>query len=536
MKSTLILSYLILSISLSSVAFSEDEEMQNLINLQARKLKLILETATKFHRDSIDINKACDAAFVELLHNFDANSEYYPKSVIAKLNERNQGTTVGIGIDFIEMNDTITVVSVVRASPADSAGFKIGDQILFINDTPVSKKSRTEALQLLLGDTSSSVTIIYKSFTNNELKSIQIERKLYESSSISTNFIIDNDIAYIGINRFSDLTAKEFESIAQKFISENVKKVIIDLRGNTGGYLGRAVEIADHFLRDSLMICSTVSKHESFREEFRAKNGGIFENLPLLVIVDSLSASGSEILAAAIQDNDRGLIVGQQTYGKATAQKLFNILDSTAFRITVAEYITPLGRHLHRNKTLDSNSSKLDESANLYLSNENKQMLENIINKYGGKTQIPVYTTPKGRNLFSSWGIYPDVIVQYDTVSPLPTVLRRKGITLNWALEYVRKNNKSIQHLYKNNFSAYKNDFVVDDTMLNDFTKFAISRKIWNVEMYNKDKAVISLDIKSAIAYILWGNNESNQITLENDIFVKTALQNFKNAELLIDN
>jgi len=526
--------YILTFLQFSVNVFSLDDSLNKVIDLQVRKFKYILDNASQFHRDSIDVVKSSDAAFKTLLNSFDKNSEYYPKEVIAKLNERNKGVTVGIGIDVFPIRDTLTIVNIAKKSPSDEAGLKVGDQILFIDDIATSKMNRAEVLGRLSGDTATKVSLITKDFDNGNLKPVVIERKLYESFSVNTPIMLNNETAYFAITRFSELTSKEFKDYAEKIYTNNKPKfVIVDIRGNTGGYLGQAVEIADQFLGDSLVICETVSKVESFREKFYSKEKGVFEDTPVIIIVDSNSASGSEILAAAIQDYDRGLIVGTQTYGKATAQRLINMIDSTAFKLTVAEYITPLGRKLQ--KTSDSLKTSLDESADVVLDPNSKKSIEEMIRKFGGKDKLDIYKTKKGRVLFSPWGLLPDVVVTKDTNTALTNVLRSRGLFLNWALDFYQNQKQNYKEEFSD-FEKYKSSFEIDELKLEQFKGFCIAQKIWNNEMYQIDKSKIAVNLKSVIAYVAFGSKESNEIMLENDIFVKTALDNLEKAKLLFNN
>lgn len=514
-------------------AYSEEDSLQKVINLQVRKFQYILENAVHLHKDTIDIIKSSNAAFLSLLNSFDRFSEYYPKEVITKLSERNKGVTVGIGIDVFPVNDTLTVVNVAHNSPASDAGLKIGDQVLFIDDIASHKMNRSEVLNRLAGDTATKVNLIIRDFDNGNIKSIVIIRRLYESYSVNPPIFLDSNIVYFAINRFSELTAQEFKDYIKSKVKTKPKCVILDLRGNTGGYLGQAVELADQFLSDSVLICETVSNSPKFREKFYAKEKGFYENTPLIILTDSISASGSEVLAAAIQDNDRGLIIGTQTYGKATAQKLFNMIDSTAFKLTVAEYRTPLGRRLQR--VSDSSIVTFDESASLMLDTNSKKNIDVIMKKYGGINKVEIYKTKKGRSLFSTWGIMPDIIVSKDTNTPLTNILRSRGIFLEWAIEFYQKN----KDYYKEEFSTFdkfKLLFNLDELKMEQFKGYCIAKKLWNNEMYQIDKSKIAVNLKAVLAFIIFGPNESNEIMLENDVFIKTALKNLDKAELIFKN
>jgi carboxyl-terminal processing protease len=509
---------------------------QDVINLQAQKLKYILEVAEKYHIDSIDIVNACDKAFESLLNQFDAQSYYYNKNFLVRINEKNQGTSIGIGADFTIINDTLIVLSISENSPADKAGMKIGDKVLFINNISAIKLDRSDALKKISGDSGTVVSLIVQKFNTDELKAVNIMRGQFESYSVNAYYMIANSsIGYISMNRFSELSLKEFETTATNLLKLGMKKIILDLRGNPGGYLGQAVSIADEFLKEGLTICETKSKNKEFEEKFKSSSGGLLESLPLVVIMDSNSASGSEVIAGAIQDNDRGLIVGGISYGKATAQKMFSMIDSTAFKLTVAEYLTPLGRKIQKVKSDFALREKLDPSTELNLDEKGLKNLEYAMQTFGGKTEIPVYKTPKGRSLISTGGIFPDFFIKNDTLTILTNVLKRKGIFIEWALNYLKINKNDFKNKYSEDFKKFLNDFVITDDIIKDFVQFSISKNVWNNDMYKIDSEYISNFLKSIIAYIEWGTAKYLQVLSQVDKNIQKAVEKLPEAEKLLN-
>ena len=539
MKLKLIRCFILIIIFLLIVVennYAQINTRQDIINLQAQKLKYIVEVAEKYHIDSIDIINACDRAFETLLNQFDAQSYYFNKKILVKINENNLGTAIGIGADFTVLNDTLIVLSIAENSPADKAGIKIGDKILFINNISAIKIDRNEALKKISGDSGTIASLIIQKFKTDELKAVNIVRDQFDSYSVNASYMLSNsNIGYISMNRFSELSIKEFETAATKLVKLGMKKVILDLRGNPGGYLGQAVSIADQFLKDGLMICETKSKNKEFEEKFKSSPGGLLESLPLVVIMDSNSASGSEVIAGAIQDNDRGLIVGSISYGKATAQKMFSMIDSTAFKLTVAEYVTPLGRKIQKVKTDFNLMDKLDPSAQMSLDEKGLKNLEYAMQTFGGKTQVPVYKTSKGRTLVSTGGIFPDYFIKNDTLTILTNVLKRKGIFLEWALNYIKSNKNDFKNKYSEDFTKFLNDFVITDDIVKDFIQFSISKNVWNNDMYKIDSEYISNFMKSMIAYIEWGTGKYLQVLSKVDKHIQKAVEKMPEAEKLLN-
>jgi carboxyl-terminal processing protease len=527
---------IIFIIIISESNFAQEKKREDIVNLQAQKLKYIIDVADKYHIDSIDIISACDKAFETLLNQFDEQSYYFNKNFLIKVNENNKGTKIGIGADFTILNDTLTVLSIAENSPADKAELKVGDKILFINNISAIKTDRMEALKMISGDSGSVVSLIIQKFPTDELKAVNIVRSQFESFSVNAYYILPNsNIGYINMNHFSELSDKEFETAATKLLKFGMKKVILDLRGNPGGYLGKAVYIADQFLKDGFMICETKSKNKEFEEKFKSTSDGMLESLPLVVIMDSNSASGSEVIAGAIQDNDRGLIIGTISYGKATAQKMFNIIDSTAFKLTVAEYVTPLGRRIQKVKSDFKLIDKLDPAAELSLDEKGLKNLEYTMKAFGGKTEIPVYKTAKGRSLISTGGIFPDYFIKNDTLTVLTNVLKRKGIFLEWALKYLKSNNIEFKNKYSADFVKFLNDFVITNDIVKDFMQFSISKNVWNNDMFKIDKDYISNFMKAILAYVEWGTVNYLEVLSIMDRNVQKAIEKLPEAEKLFN-
>ncbi len=526
---------LILLSFISTPLLYSQSNRSELINFQSAKLRYILEMAEKYHYDSLDIAAACDKAFDFLLKSFDPQSEYYTKEMSAYLRERFTGVSVGIGIDVIIVSDTATVASVADGSPAESAGLTIGDRIIALDLMNTVGMRRDEVLNLLQGDENTELEVTLHKFPKRNYDKIRVKRSKYDSPSIPSHFVINGQrAAYVQMNRISEKTPKEFALAVGNLDKSQFDYFILDLRNNPGGYLGQASEIADHFLEANTLICKTQSKTPAFDTAFIATPMGLLHDLPLTILIDSNSASGAEIIAGAIQDNDRGLLVGMGTYGKATAQKFFNMLDSSAFRLTVAHYITPLGREIQRIKRT-SDDTELDPAARLQLDEQQFTQINEMLKMHGGLKNLPVYTTPKGRKVFGGGGILPDYFVQYDTTTVLTKLLRSRAIMLTWAMNFIEMKYDNFENEYKS-FEIFDKKFNFTNDDIVNFANFCAANNIWNADMFKIDRAYILYHLKALIAYVRWGTNEYNMVMVRTDPFVRRALEIRQEAISFINN
>ena len=350
---------------------SDNKDSDELILQQAKKFQVLLQTIHGHYVDSVDIEKLSEKAFNEMLRDLDPASAYFPAKETKELEDEQEGEETGIGAKLVSLNDTIHVFEIIDGSPADSAGLKRADKILFIDGNNISGLSQAEVYGLINGERGTEVSIIAKRGYGSALEEYKIERNLYPLSTISTYFLIEGtDIGYVNISRFSRKSHDEFLEVTGELKNTGMEKMIIDLRGNPGGFLRTASRIADEFIPAGKKLVYTDARNTDYRQEQVSTSSTAFPDMPLIILVDSATASAGEALAGAIQDLDRGLVVGERTYGKGSAQKTWNFNDGSAFRLTIAEYLTPSGRSIQKDRGLNEELPELNPALELEKSKE----------------------------------------------------------------------------------------------------------------------------------------------------------------------
>jgi len=358
--------------------------------------------------------------------------------------------------------------------------------------------------------------------------------------------IDSTDIGVIVVNRFAATTHDELMEATQKLYQKGMKKLILDLRGNPGGYLNQAVAMADEFLAGGDTIVYTKGRRPEFDELYVSTAGGILENIPLIVMINEGSASASEIVSGSIQDLDRGLIVGETSFGKGLVQRQYPLSDGSAFRLTIARYYTPSGRSIQRPYKDKSEYRalvgriELKEGSNIgtalemvkkEISEENaRKIKEGKKNEIINIDSIPIYYTRSGRVVLGGGGIIPDYIVRPDTLTNLTVDLRRNRIFYEFFDQYLN-NGKEIKEKYGDNFTNYLHTWNPTPKMMNDFKKFAEDKKIkWNDSLYAIDKDFIATELKATIAQSLWNRESSYMIYYKEDKQINTAKNLFNEA------
>ncbi len=503
--------YLLISILLFSFSFT-NLKAENPVNptdaeitAQAQKFQTILQMISKYYKDSVNIRKVSEVAFTAMLKDLDQFSDYFSTEQYKSINDNYKGSTLSTGITLISLNDTITVTGVTKGSPADSLGIFSGDKILFINGQNAIKMPGQEAVQKINQNPDTAVTIIIKRGYSSSLQEFRIVKTEVLITTISSFFIIPKtDIGYLKFVKFSSIADKEFLETLDKLHDKGMKSVIIDLRGNAGGYLEQVSLMCDEILPGNDTITYTQTRHPDFLQTHISKNGQKYEDLPVVVIMDGSSASASEILAGAVQDLDRGLVIGTISFGKGSVQKLWEFKDGSAFRITVAGYCTPSGRSIQKYTSKDQ--IDLSPSAKLAMGGNSQKVIDEINKKGGGKAQLPVFKTSKGRTVLGGGGIFPDYFVKDDTTTLLTQILRTNGLFLEFSYIYLAVQREEINKKYGKDFLRFFNEFTVDDKLMQDFIQYAKKKKVWNEKMYETDKNVIQGYVKAYISYALWGD------------------------------
>lgn len=525
----IILIFLILFLNVN--LFSES--IENRIEYQALKLKYILETAYKNHLDTFNIEEVCENAFRTLLTSLDKQSAYFSAKQLKEYQEKNTGRAEGVGLTVFPINDTALIASVQANSPAEKAGIKRGDKLLFVDNQAVSGKTQQEIQDLLAGDTATYVNLIIKT-SSNELKNLIIKREIFPVSSIASSFYLTkNKIAYIASSRFTSNIYEDLTSEIDKFIKKGLECLIIDLRGNPGGFLDQVIKVTAEFLPKNSKIVYTNSRSPEFTMNIVTDKDGKYIKLPLIVLVDGQTASAAEIFSAALQDNDRAIIIGENTFGKGTLQRLWTMNDGSGFRLTVGEYFSPSGRRIDKEiiqKNLEK--IKLDESLKLSLGEEAFAELMRTFEETGGAARLPVHKTKSGRTIFSKGGVLPDEIAKSDTLTLLSRVLMSRGILLEYTYKYILANSDKLKKQF-NNLDNFLAGFEVEDELYNDFVKFSLSKNIWNADMAKIDEKTIRNLIKSYVALWMWDNyGYLAARNFEDKVFI-LALSKLNNAKLL---
>jgi carboxyl-terminal processing protease len=504
-----------------------------IINLNAQmlydqtfKFGKVLELIDKYYIDNVNQEMLVEHAIVDMLKELDPHSSYLTKEEVEQLNEPLQGNFEGIGITFNILNDTVYIISPISGGPSDRAGIMPGDRIIKVDDQNIAGTGITndKVFSLLRGKKGSIVVVsILRKNVKNAID-FTITRDKIPIYSIDASYKESGDIGYIKINRFSMTTMEEFNASLKKLKNENVKNLILDLTGNGGGYLEVAIELADQFLDEGKLILFTEGSN-SPKKEYYATREGDFEKGHLVILIDEGSASASEIVSGAIQDWDRGIIVGRRSFGKGLVQKPLLLPDQSMIRLTVAKYYTPTGRLIQK----PYHMSKDDYD---------KELLNRFVNgelAYKDSIHFPdslkYYTLKNTRLVYGGGGIMPDYFVSIDTsyYSDFYRQLVRRYVISDYVLKYVDVNRKNLQKQYPD-FQKFRDIFTVSENLFSGLIKYA---EEMNIKHDPKDLMVsrqqIELLLKGYIARDLWSNSEFYAITNQSDPKFETAMTILKN-------
>lgn len=494
------------------------------INAQSVELRNELEKVNaffyqldRFYVDSIDNADLIQSVIRKTLEDLDPHSVYIPAEELKKMNEPLVGNFDGIGIQFNILKDTILVISPIVGGPSEKLGIRAGDKIVEIEDTLVAGIGITnsDVVGKLRGKKGTVVNVgISRKGENNILK-FAITRDKIPIYSVDAGFMVNENTGYIKVSRFAANTLEEFRAKLAPMKELGLKNLVLDLQGNGGGYLQTAINLADEFLGANKLIVYTQGR--SFpKEESRATANGNFEEGKLIVLIDEGSASASEIVSGAIQDWDRGLIVGRRSFGKGLVQKPFMLPDGSAMRLTISRYYTPAGRCIQKDygKGIEAYYKERFER---YSSGELF-----ALDSMSFPDSLKFYTDHK-RIVYGGGGITPDLFTPLDTSnnSSMLTAMIRKGITNTYSLNFVEKDRRKLGKEYKN-VESFKLNFKLTDANLSDLKEMVVSEGIeWNQNDFDKSETVIKARIRALIArnifdsdafyYIISDINESLQ-------------------------
>lgn len=493
---------------------------------QLNKFKDVLSLTEKFYVEDVDTQKLTEAAINGLLGQLDPHSVYIPASQLQKVNEDFQGSFEGVGIEYQVLNDTLLVVTPIVGGPSEALGILAGDKIIKINDTSCVGITQSGVQTKLRGakGTHVKVTIVRAGIKN--LLDFDIVRDKIPLYTVDSSFMLDNETGYVDVTRFAATTHDEFASAVGKMKSVGMKRLVLDLRGNPGGYLEQAFRMADELMPKGKKIVYTKGRRPEFSEEYVSSGNGKFEDVSLIVLVNSGSASASEIVAGAVQDWDRGLIVGETTFGKGLVQRQYDLKDGSAFRLTIARYFTPSGRIIQRPYGED----KMQYQREAFERQENEG--DNLSHTEEKDSTRPTFKTAGGRKVYGGGGITPDYIVKSDKLNEYSVQLRSKNIFLQYANKFLDHNGTALRAKYGKDAAMFAGEFEVTPSMLDDMKSIAKSKGIeFNQELYDKDLKFIKAFTKAYIGRSLFGNEGSARVMLAVDNQFLKAITLFPEAE-----
>jgi len=481
-----------------------------------QKIQDIMDILDRCYVDSVDGDAVFESTIVDMLHRLDPHSSYIPAEELKKMNESIHGKFGGVGIRFFIIRDTVCITNVIPFSPSLLAGLESGDKILEVDGKKVAgiKITNDKVMDLLKGVEGTEVNI--RLLRNGKKIKKTVVRGSIPVQSVVASYMINNEIGYVKINQFSVATSAEFKRAAESLRAQGLKKMILDLRNNGGGVLTGATDIADEFLPENVPIVETRGVH-SPTYTYKATSIGTLENIELVILINTNSASASEILAGAIQDNDRGTIMGRRSFGKGLVQEDRLLRDGSNLRLTIARYYTPTGRCIQKAYTDDVKAYYEDQRERY----DNGEMYKVDSSLFVDSLK---FITPKGKVVYGGGGIMPDIFVPFDTSgsSWYLSELRYSSVFQTFAFDFVQNKRKKWKSP-----AYFGRSFDVSDVLLDQFFDFALKHN--NIAANLKDqqysKKRISNLLKAEIARQLWVEQGFYKITNTSDQDVLRAIE-----------
>jgi carboxyl-terminal processing protease len=501
------------------IGFKLREKTSQLFSLRGKdEVEEVLDLVQSRYVDNISSDSLKNSVIDEILSKLDPHSVYIPPEELNYANEDLEGNFKGIGVEFQQFNDTVNVINVLKDGPADKAGVKVGDMIIKVNDTVnLVKKDADQIRKALRGPGGSKVVVTV--LRGNQQKKLEISRGTIPLPSLDAAYMIAPKTGFIHLNKFSETTYEEFMSSLEKLQKQGMEKLILDIRGNGGGLLNEAVQIADEFLDDDKLIVYTKGTHVT-KQEYNAKREGLFEKGKLVLLIDETSASASEVLAGALQDWDRATIIGRRSFGKGLVQEQYQLSDGAALRLTVARYYSPLGRNIQKPYT-----------------GGRKKYYEDFYNRYNsgelvhGDTAVPVgkpFKTPGGRTVYGGGGITPDIFVGVDSGKLDKNIasLYTKNTLQNFIYRYYVSNINTFSKF--KDPEGYYSQFSFGENEWKQLNSFAMKDSINLQNVPQKDKMETLERMKTMMARQIWRYEGFYEVNNQTDKAVKKALEVLK--------
>ncbi len=492
---------------------------------QLNKFKDVLSLTEKYYVEDVDTQKLTESAINGVLNELDPHSIYIPASQLQRVNEEFQGSFEGIGIEFQVLNDTLLVVSPIVGGPSEALGIQAGDKILRINDSTAIAITESGVRSKLRGPKGSKVRVSIMRAGIDGLLDFEITRDKIPLYTVDASFMIDDETGFISVTRFAANTHSEFVEGVTKLKQQGMKRLILDLRGNPGGYLEQAFKMSDELLPKGKKVVYTKGRRPEFEEEYTSSGSAKFADVSLIVLVNNGSASASEIVSGAVQDWDRGLIVGESTFGKGLVQRQFDLKDGSAFRLTTARYYTPTGRLIQR--PFDGDKVKYQREA--YEREESEG--DNVEHEAEKDSTRPVFKTAGGRKVYGGGGITPDYIVKADRLTEYTVQLRSRLVFLEFANKYLEHHGTEMKSKFKT-ARQYVSDFAITKDMMGEILEIAKVKKVeFKQDQFDKDERYVKAFAKAFIGRNLFGNEGSSRVMLLEDNQFNKAMSVWPEAE-----
>lgn len=480
------------------------------------KLSRVIDLVSQTYVEDVNADKLIDDAIVGALKGLDPHSVYIPPKEMTAVKEEFQGNFEGIGVQFEVVNGILTVVTPIPGTPSDRLGIMAGDRIVKIDGVPTKGITTDEVPKKLRGPKGSIVKVTIERPGMKDLLEYDIVRDKIPLYSVDAKFMLDDKTGFIRFNRFAETTNEEIEQALQELDAQGMKQLVLDLRNNGGGYLDQAHMIADKFLPGGKMVVYTKGRIPNSSRDYYSSGKSSFRTMPIVVLINRGSASASEIVAGALQDLDRAVIVGERSFGKGLVQSQYDLGDGSAVRVTTARYYTPSGRLIQR--PYDGKSTE-----EYYTEVRHLDTLHTDSSK--------VYFTGKGRKVFGGGGIVPDHTLSNDTITSYYAKLFSKGVFRDFSNEYLEKNGPSLREQYKSKFRDFAVGFSISDDDWRRILEMGIQKGLPVEEaMAQTDKDDMKNLIKGEVARFLYGSLEAAQVRLMNDHMILQAVQFFDDA------
>lgn len=500
----------------SKLNFQDSNKKIFATNSKKDKLNRLIDYIDYEYVDQVDTDSIVDVTVNRILENLDPHSVYIPVSEYEDNADDMRGNFVGIGVSFYVYRDTITVIRAIEGGSAEKVGIRGGDRILFADDKKLYGESisRDTISKFLKGEINSKVDLKVFRKGEEQLLDFRVKRRRVPIISVDASYKLNDEVGYVKVNRFSETTYSEFKQALDQLKDQGIKTLVLDLRNNPGGYVSSAEKLLDEFLGDDTLLLITKNKAGEETKTY-ATGKGDFEEGKLYVLINENTASASEIVAGALQDNDKGTIVGRRSFGKGLVQREMALGDGSAVRLTIARYYTPTGRSIQRPYG-NGNNGYYNDYEKRY---RNGELLHADSIQVADSLR---FVTPKGKVVYGGGGIIPDVFVAKDTSIENETLnyVTRNGFMSYFIFEYLEKNRSNFEGV---TFEDFKENYEIGDNLAESFIAYSRLREA-QIDMSQYD-AELKLALKANIAQQLYGPNEYEIILNQDDLMLQKVLE-----------